>query len=891
MAEGSSVGIRIPPHSAQAEAAVLSAMLINQEAFYKAFQTLRPECFYDRRNRVIAEALQGLFERNQTVDLVTASEELKRKKKLEDAGGLEYLSSLTENLIAPAHVEEHSRIVYGKWVQRQLIDISTRIVQEAYDSSISVDDMLDKAEHLIFEIKESKLRGGFVSLKELLVPAMRTIDKAKQEGRHITGIPTGFTDLDRMTSGMQRGELVIVAGRPSMGKSSLALNLAVEAAKREGARVGLFSLEMTTEMVVERIICSEAGVSLARLRSGHLSMDDYARLSNVMGVLNELPIFIDDTPSLSILELKAKARRLHAEGGLGMVIVDYLQLLDAGAAFASQRNRQQEITEISRSLKALAKEVNAPVMALSQLSRRPEMREDKRPQLADLRESGCLTADAEIIRADSGEVVTLGELFENEERNIPIWTMDENLKLVKGTITHVFPSGIKSVYRMKLRSGREIKASANHPFYTYQGWKRLDKLMAGERVAIARRIEEPTDTITWPDEKVILLAHLIGDGSFVKRQPIRYATKDEENLEVVTETAKFFGVRAKGAWDKKARSYQLRLPASYHLTHGVRNPIAEWLDSLGLFEEKSSQKFIPEAVFSLNNRQIALFLRHLWSTDGHIGVDKFNRITIYYSTNSQRLCKGLANLLLRIGIVSRIHRMKKKGYRDALGIYVSGASFQREFLEQVGAFGPRIPGAKKAIARLRIIAKNTNIDTIPKQVWELVKSRMKEQGFSHRRFSKAMDWAYCGSSRYRFSPSRENLSKVALTLRCKRLLALANSDLLWDQILDIEYLGDFPVYDASVAEFHNFLANGVVVHNSIEQDADLVLLIHRPGFYHPKEEEDSTGSITKLIIAKQRNGPTGELDLVFLKPLMRFESYVAREQEAFEEEDTEEIPL
>lgn len=390
-------GLRVPPHASEAEAAVLAAMLISQEAMYKAFGTLRPSCFYDRKNRLIAEALQGLFERNETADLVTVSEELKRQKKLSDAGGLGYLSSLAENVVAPAHVEEHARIVYEKWVQRRLIGIATRIVQDAYDSSQPVDEMLDKAENLIFEIKESKLRRGFVALKDLLVPAMRNIDMAKQEGRYITGIRTGFTDLDKWTSGFQKGELVIIAGRPSMGKSSLATNIVVEAARHTGIRVGIFSLEMTTEMLTERIICSEAGVRLSKMRSGRLSMDEYRRISEAMGRLNELQIFIDDSASLTVLELKAKARRLHAEGEVGMFIVDYMQLMDASAGFAGQRNRQQEITEISRVLKALAKEINVPVVALSQLSRRPEMREDKRPQLADLRESGSIEQDADLV--------------------------------------------------------------------------------------------------------------------------------------------------------------------------------------------------------------------------------------------------------------------------------------------------------------------------------------------------------------------------------------------------------------------------------------------------------------------------------------------------------------
>ncbi len=395
MAEGKQ--LRVPPHSAEAECAVLAAVLISEDSVYKAFEILRPECFYMRKNLLIAEAAQTIFGRNEKVDMITVSEELRKQKKFDDAGGLDYLSSLAEDVVAPAHIGYHARIVYEKWVQRKLISVVSEIVVKAYNAEQSVDDLLDWSEHQIFEIKESKLRKGFMALKDLLVPAMRTIDRAKQEGRHITGIATGLDDLDRMTSGFQRGELVIVAGRPSMGKSSLALNIGIEAAKKTGIRVALFSLEMTTEMVVERIICSEAGVPLSKLRSGHLSMNDYARLSNVMGVLNELEVYIDDSASLSILELKAKARRLSAEKEVGMVIVDYMQLMDASAGFASQRNRQQEITEISRSLKALAKEINAPVVALSQLSRRPEMREDKRPQLADLRESGAIEQDADLV--------------------------------------------------------------------------------------------------------------------------------------------------------------------------------------------------------------------------------------------------------------------------------------------------------------------------------------------------------------------------------------------------------------------------------------------------------------------------------------------------------------
>jgi replicative DNA helicase len=350
----------------------------------------------------------------------------------------------------------------------------------------------------------------------------------------------------------------------------------------------------------------------------------------------------------------------------------------------------QELSKITRGLKGLARELNVPVMALSQLSRGVEARTNKRPMLSDLRESGCLTADTKIVRADTGQEVTLGELYRSGERNIPVWTLDKNLRIVRGVMTHVFSSGVKQTYQLTLRSGRTIKASANHPFLKLAGWTALDQLKPGDRIAIPRTLPEPARVKAWPDEHVILLAHLIGDGSFVKRQPIRYTSTNAENLEAVTAAAQVFGIMAKPKFHEAARSTQLLLPAPYRLTHEVRNPVAAWLDQLGLFGE---------------------------------------------------------------------------------------------------------------------------------------------------------------------------------VVKCELLQTLANSDVFWDEVEFIVPLGSEEVFDATVPGTHNFIANGIVVHNSIEQDADIVIMLYRDDYYNPDSPERN---IAEVIIVKHRNGPTGTVKLLFENQFTRF---------------------
>jgi replicative DNA helicase len=504
-----------PPQALDAERSVLAALLLDAEAIGRAVEALTPEVFYRTAHQKIYEAIVALYERNEKPDLVTLAEELRKRGDLEAIGGPPTLSQVLEYATTTANLDHHIRIVHSKAILRQLIKASTEIQQEAYAGGDETPAILDRAEQRIFSITDQRVRQGFVLVRDLLKPSFEHIQRMFERQALVTGVPTGFTDLDTITAGFQNSDLVIVAGRPGAGKSAVALNFAENAAipsgKHERVPVALFSLEMSKEQLAQRLLCSQGGINLHHVRSGRLTDADWPRLTTAAGLLNEAPILIDDSPSPTLMEIRAKCRRLKSENRLGMLIIDYLQLIRSSG---QAENRVQEISQITRGLKGLAKELNIPILALSQLSRAVETRDKSgRPQLSDLRESGCLTADTRIQRADTGALVALGELLERGERDIPVWTLDDDLRIVRGRMTHVFPSGVKPVFELRLASGRTVKASGNHPFLTLDGWRPLERLEAGVRLAVPRTMPEPERATPWPEPEVVMLAHMLGDGA------------------------------------------------------------------------------------------------------------------------------------------------------------------------------------------------------------------------------------------------------------------------------------------------------------------------------------------------------------------------------------------
>ncbi|GII84810.1 replicative DNA helicase [Sphaerisporangium siamense] len=857
---------RTPPSNIEAEQSVLGGMLLSKDAIADVVEVLRADDFYRPAHQIVYDAILDLYGRGEPADSVTIFNELSRRGELGRVGGGTYVHTLTNVVPTAANAGYYAKIVREQAVLRRLIEAGTRIVSYGYGgNNEEVDDLVDRAQAEIYAVTDRRTSEDYRPLSEIMPGALDEIEAIGSRSGQMVGVPTGFQDLDALMNGLHPGQMIVVAARPAIGKSTLGLDFARSAAIRHHMTTVVFSLEMSRNEITMRLLSAEARVSLQTMRSGTMNDDDWTRLARRMSEVAEAPLFIDDSPNMSMMEIRAKCRRLKQRHDLRFVIVDYLQLMSSPKRTES---RQQEVSEISRALKLLAKELEVPVIAISQLNRGPEQRTDKRPQVSDLRESGCLTADTRILRADTGSEVSLGELLESGARNIPVWSLDEGLRLVPRVMTHVFSSGVKEVFRLRMKSGRRIDATGNHPFMTYEGWRPLDDLRPGVRVAVPRHVPAPKNLNEWPDDKVIVLAHMIGDGSFVRRQPIRYASKDEACLDTMTRAVKHFGITAVQDDYAEARVTTLRLPSPYRLTHGKRNPIASWLDSLGLFGLRSHEKFIPEGVFSLPRRKIALFLRHLWATDGCVWWDeKSSQSRIYYSSTSRRLVDDVARLLLRFNVMTRLKETRKGDHKVCYQLHIYGAENQLRFLDEVGVHGERSRHAVQCADELRDRRTNANVDTVPREVWSRVRGIMHEKGMTHRQFAAALETQFCGSTMWKHAPSRERLSRVAAVLDDAGLEMLATNDVFWDEVASVESLGEQPVYDATVPGTHNFVANGISVHNSIEQDADVVILLHREDAY---ERESPRAGEADLIVAKHRNGPTATVTVAFQGHYSRF---------------------
>jgi replicative DNA helicase len=422
---------KLPPQNLEAEQSVLGGILIENEAINRVAEILDADDFYRDAHRKIFNALITLSERDEPADLITLTNELRKTDHLDSIGGASYVASLIDSVPTAANIEYYAKIVKEKAILRKLIQTSTEIITQSYEDRGDVEVFLDEAERSIFEISEKRVRPSFYSIRDIVKESFKTIERLFQKKELVTGVPSGFREIDRMTAGFQPSDLIIIAGRPSMGKTAFCLNIAQYAAIENKIPVAIFSLEMSKEQLVIRMLCSEAHVEGTRLRTGFLNESDWPKLTIAAGNLSEAPIYIDDTAALSILELRAKARRLKSERGLGMLIVDYLQLMKGRTRVES---RQQEISEISRSLKALSKELNIPVIAVSQLSRKTEERTGNRPQLSDLRESGAIEQDADLIlfiyrdevynRSEDNPNKGKAEVIIGKQRNGPIGKID-----------------------------------------------------------------------------------------------------------------------------------------------------------------------------------------------------------------------------------------------------------------------------------------------------------------------------------------------------------------------------------------------------------------------------------------------------------------------------------
>ena len=786
---------------------------------------LRSGDFYKLSHQHIYEAIRVLMAAGEPVDPVTVAEELRRGGLGDLIGGPNVLMELAAATPAISSATRYARIVQDTALLRRLIATAGEIAELAYDEPDDVAKALDEAESKVFEIAEHRVTDSTKQITDLLGGVVDDIERIQEQGHALTGLPTGYTDLDELLSGLQPSTLNVIGARPSMGKTAFALGLATHAAVEAGKAVLFFSLEMGHKELTQRVLSSEARVDSSKLRKGQLSAQDWSKIGRAVGRL-EAPLFIDDNPNVTVMEIRAKARRmLSRHQDLGLIVIDYLQLMSGRG---SAENRQVEVSEISRGLKILARELAIPVVALSQLSRGLESRADKRPMLADLRESGCVPATTRIMRADTGTEATIGELVLSQEQP-SVWSLNDEQRLVAAKLLKAFPTGIKPVFRVTLASGRAVDATANHPFLSVDGWERLDALEVGGSVATPRRLPTPTAAkVTISDDEIILMAHLIGDGHV--GNSFKYATADPANKEVVETAARcLFGIEARLDGKKTGNVWQLWFPSPYRLTHGVHHPMRNWLEPHGLNGKRAWDKFVPSAVFALPDDAVALFLRHLWSTDGSITITRNARgpvVRTHYATTSRQLALDVQRLLLRFGICTSIGSGKKEradggAYRVGFSVRIQGARNQQRFLEQVGCHGRRGEIIPEALGVLAPIRENPNVDLVP---WETASSE---------------------------------------------LVRYATSDIFWDEVVSIEAIGDMPTFDVTIEGTHNFLADGIVVHNSIEQDADVVMFLYRDEVYNP---ESADRGAAEIIVAKHRSGPIGTRRVAFLGQYTRFDN-------------------
>jgi replicative DNA helicase len=882
---------RVPPHDLDAERAVIGAMLVSETAVAAVAERLAAEDFYSEVHRIIYGAMMRLYSRGEPIDQLTLTNELRSVNEFERIGGRPYVFQIVESVPTAANAGRYADIVRGKALLRAIIDVGSRITEDAFREPEDVTEALDSAEQLVYGVSNRTLREHLAPVSELAPGALEMIQRLYEQEGEVTGVETGFEDLDRLTTGFHNSDLIILAARPAMGKTALSLNAIWHAASEKKMPVAIFSLEMSKEQLVQRLISQTTRIPTQALRSGNVKAEDWPKLVRGVAEVSRAPIWIDDTAGVTLMEIRAKVRRLASqlnvagEMPLSLVVVDYLQLMVGSEARNRAENRQQEVSEISRGLKVLARDLDVPVLAIAQLSRAVESRHDKRPLLSDLRDSGCLPASARISRADNGGEVTLGELVLSQQTPY-VWSVDDRHRLVPAKLIKAFPTGIKPVYRMKLASGLSIDATANHPFLTIEGWARLDSLSPDGFVAVPRILPSPIEQGPgWKDDELVLLAHLLGDGS-IGPNGVKYATADPANKKAVEEASKtLFGIEA--LTKTNGNTYQVWLPSPYRLTHGKKHPVREWLEPHGLWGARSWNKFVPEEVFGLEDQKLALFLRHLWATDGSITISRNGHgqtVSTYYSSTSRRLVLDVKRMLLRFGIRSAFGKTTKKrgggvgSYRASYNLRIQGAEDQRRFLSLVGCYGERGEKIAPALEILSVLKANPNVDLVPWEVLPKVAAAMAEKGVNGRELAEALGETYNGGyllgtpeRRRRFSRTR--LARMAGVLESEELANIAQSDLFWDRIVEITPLGEQPTFDVTVEGTHNFIADGVVVHNSIEQDADMVMFLYRDEYYN--SESDDKG-IAEVIVGKHRNGPTGKVQLAWMEQYTKFASLARR---------------
>ena len=846
---------RIPPSNLEAEMALLGSILVDKEMMSAVSEIVQPADFYASLHESIYLALYALYERGEPLDKVALAEELRNRGMLDKIGGMAYLNSLMDTVPTAASAEYYARIVREKSTLRGLIHAGTKVTQLGYESEEDVPAAIDRAEQVVYEVGNRSDHNAFSTVPSLLFGVFQSLEKRHEQKGDRTGVTSGFRDIDDYTAGWQPGNLVILAARPAMGKTSLALNMAVAAAKDEKKPVAVFSLEMTKQELVERLLSSEAKLDASKLRRGAIADRDWEKIGHAMGVLHELPIYLDDAGAVTVTEIRSRLRRLKSAFGLSVVFIDYLQLVRP-STLGKVVNRNEELSEICRTLKATAKDLGVPIVALAQLNRAVETRSDKRPLLSDLRD--CLAGDSLVTNAETGERVAIRQIVEQGLR-FDVWAVDDRMQLVRRPIIDSWAVGEKQVYRVTTKSGRTIRCTSGHRFLTVSGWSQLDDLAPGRAIAVPRQYHGRPTGGTMSTGQATMLGWLIGDGHLGGSPTLTVATADEADL--ASRLSRFeFGVNPIVKPEREGTTAQRVVLTTGKLCGAGKNPLTRWLRRLGTWKKTGAEKRVPGDVFAQDDAVIAAFLRGLFHADGSLSRrGTSTSITVRLSTISEGLARDVQNLLLRYGINASVKSDTRNigGYRTKSTAIFTVTLMQRDavcaFMDRIGFLGEK---HTRALAKVEATKMNDagQVDRIPRDVNSRVSELRAVQGLSHA----ALGWRDQGKAM-----SRTTCAMVAERLDDDFLATLAFSDVLWDPIVSIERQGVEMVYDITVGDLHNFCVDDVVTHNSgaIEQEADIVTFLYRDVYYN--KETSAEPDATELIIAKHRNGKVGTIKLRF----------------------------
>jgi replicative DNA helicase len=866
---------KLLPQNVEAEAGVLGSLLISPDAVVQVADLLRPEDFYREAHRVIFQAVLDLYESGETADLITLTDELARRGKLEEVGGAAYVSSLANQVPTSLNIKQYAQIVERTSILRRLIQAAGQIAAVAYNEP-DADTALQESEKLLSGVSERYARADLEHIRETLRTYIDKLDQLHDHKGSIVGVASGFSDLDKMTGGLQKSDLIILAARPSVGKTALSLSMAHNSSVRFGHSVAIFSLEMSKEQLIQRLLSMDAGVDQQKLRTGYLNDDEWERISDSFGRLSEVNMYIDDTPGITLVEMRSKARRLMQERGFDLLIVDYLQLMQgSGGNNRSHENRVQEISEISRGLKGIARELNVPVVALSQLSRAVESRNDKKPQLSDLRE--CVAGDTRLVDVDTGRWVPIREV-QNGQR---VLAMDPQQRIRPFTVEQIWSTGVKSTYRLTTRAGRQIQATSNHPFFTARGWKRLEDLTIGDVIATAMTLPEHGQERPERAELCRLLGYLAGDGSYLKHRSVEFISADPATMEdacaIVREHFPVVVMR-----DKPCRGAAKQVVFSTTFENGYGkpygNPLREWLREVGVHGERDSEKHVPTWVFESGRQGCAEYLAGYLASDGCVKVradsSRGSRWGIQFDTTSHNLAEDVQALLLRIGVVAIVNGGSYNAKSTKLIYRITIAPSAHNLCR----FAHLVPvcGKKRLILDMMLAELDgrqprgvaSSIFTLPIEVSEILASRTRAANFHWTE-----TWRHQGKR-----PSRSTCMAWADRLSDADLRMWAMSDLLWEEVTSITPSDDAEVFDISVPGAANFIGNGIIAHNSgaIEQDADIVMFIYRDEVYNPETDRKN---IADIIVAKHRNGPIGQISLYFQAAQTRYRDLELRTPE------------